>query len=94
MTTIAEIKSTVTGMDENSVRELISIAMRELKKRSQQKAFALRTARRVRFIGNNSTRLQNGVEGVLEKVNSRTASVDFGSLGHWRIDCVFLEVVA
>ena len=95
MTPIAELKAEILSQGDETLREIIDFAITEHKRRlaaqSREKAFALRSTPKVRFIGEQSSRLPFGAEGVLLRINAKSASANFGQYGHWRISCALLE---
>ena len=97
MIPIAELKAGILSQGDERLREIIVFAITEHKRRlaaqSREKAVALRSTQKVRFTGRQSSRLPFGAEGVLLRINARTASANVGQHGHWRISCALLEPV-
>jgi len=99
MKTVEELKAEILSLNEESIREIIECCIVEHKRklfvRCREKAFVLKAARKVRFIGGPSARLPAGAEGALLRISSKAiASVDFWEHGRWRLPCAFLEAVA
>lgn len=98
MTTTSEILTAISQLDDNALSEIINnaISIHKMRRREQhaKKAALLRTAQKVRFIGQNNFRLPYGTEGRVLKINASSVLVDFAVIGRWRIPASFLEPVS
>ena len=76
MSDMTELQEKILKLDDERLRGVIDFSIGEYKRRlsfrRREKALLLVTARRVHFLGRNSSRLPHGAEGTVLKVNQRS----------------------